>query len=60
MQATDVKTHPVFFLIPVGVAASANVILPVSLPLLLLKESLDIPCSIMVRTDVIRILSLQY
>ncbi|CAN8018504.1 unnamed protein product, partial [Ixodes persulcatus] len=46
--ASDSNTHPVFFVIPVGVAASANIILPVSLPLLMLRESLDIPCSRMV------------
>ncbi|CAN7942830.1 unnamed protein product, partial [Ixodes pacificus] len=51
--ASDSNTHPVFFVIPVGVAASANIILPVSLPLLMLRESLDIPCSRMIVTGLV-------
>ncbi|CAN7989272.1 unnamed protein product [Ixodes hexagonus] len=51
--ASESDTPPVFFVIPVGVAASANVILPVSLPLLMLRESLDIPCSRMIATGLV-------
>lgn len=50
MQASEVKIHPVFLVVPVSVAASCNVILPVSLPLLMLREALDIPFYRMVRT----------
>ncbi|XP_064456319.1 uncharacterized protein LOC135367133 isoform X2 [Ornithodoros turicata] len=51
--AVESKTPPVFYVIPVGVAASANVIMPVSLPLLILRESLQISCSRMIATGLI-------
>ncbi|XP_064467345.1 uncharacterized protein LOC135378286 isoform X2 [Ornithodoros turicata] len=51
--ASASKTPAVFYVIPVGVAASANVIMPVSLPLLMLRESLQISCSRMIATGLV-------
>lgn len=51
--ASESKTPPVFYVVPVGVAASANVILPMSLPVLMLRESLQISCSRMIATGLL-------
>ncbi|XP_077505765.1 uncharacterized protein LOC144115299 [Amblyomma americanum] len=51
--ASAARTHPLYFVVPVGVIASANVILPMSLPLLMLRESLDIPCTRMILTGLV-------
>ncbi|XP_042146315.1 solute carrier family 13 member 2-like [Ixodes scapularis] len=42
--ATDSGAPPVFYLVPVSLAASVNIIMPISLPLIIIREYLDIPC----------------
>ncbi|CAN7974688.1 unnamed protein product, partial [Ixodes persulcatus] len=46
--ATDSGAPPVLYLVPVSLAASVNIIMPISLPMLIIREYLDIPCLQMV------------
>ncbi|KAH7977134.1 hypothetical protein HPB51_027007 [Rhipicephalus microplus] len=42
-QAVSTRMHPIYYAIPVVVAASSNLIMPITLPLVILHEVADVP-----------------
>lgn len=49
-QAVERQEPPVRYAVPVAMVSSVNIIMPISLPLLIIREYLRIPCIQMVST----------
>ncbi|KAL1478202.1 hypothetical protein MTO96_016390 [Rhipicephalus appendiculatus] len=43
IEAVSTRMHPIYYAIPVAVAASSNLIMPITLPLVILHEMAEVP-----------------